>query len=199
MQKELIFAIASGGLFLLSTLPYLRDTLKWKTTPHPFSTGIWLILVGFTCYVLWQDKEYFGLIPWSIIVASLIVRFIYGIRFFKTIPINWFDYLCLAMSICTLIYYWISRDTLISIVLAALIDLIAFLPTFKKAWLQPWSETLSFWLIGALVDTLTIASLVSPIPETVFFWGSAVVSHIVFVLMVTGRRYYLKWWNSIFN
>jgi hypothetical protein len=199
MEKELIFALASGILFLISTLPYFRDMLRGKTTPHPFSTGIWLILVGFTCYVLWSDHEYFGLIPWGIIVLSLIVRFIFGIKYIKTIPINWFDYTCLALSIGTLIYYWISRDTLMSIILAALIDLIAFLPTFKKAWIQPWSETLSFWLIGALVDTLTIASLISPIPETVFFWGSAVVSHVVFVLMVVIRRYYLRWWSSIYH
>jgi hypothetical protein len=170
MEKELVFAILSGTLFLISTLPYLRDMFKGKTTQHPFTTGIWLILVGFTCYVLWRDHEYLGLIPGGIILLSLVVRFIFGIRYIKSIPINWFDYLCLAMSIGTLIYYWISRETLISIVLAALIDLIAFLPTFKKTWIQPWSETLSFWLIGALVDTLSIASLIHPIPETVFFW-----------------------------
>jgi hypothetical protein len=177
----------------------MRDTIRWKTTPHPFTTGIWLILVGFTCYVLWRDGEYLWLIPGGIIVLSLIIRFIFGIKFFKTIPINWFDYLCLTMSMGVLIYYWLSRDTLISVILAALVDLIAFLPTFKKAWIQPWSETLSFWLIGALVDVLSIASLMNPTPETVFFWGSAVVSHIVFVLMVACRRYYLKWWSSIFQ
>lgn len=38
MEKELLFALISTGIYLTGIIPYWRDVLRGRTFPHPFAT-----------------------------------------------------------------------------------------------------------------------------------------------------------------
>lgn len=199
MEKEVIFTIISVSLYLIGAIPYWRDVLHGRTIPHLFSVLVWFILVLFNCYVLWINNEWLWLIPSSLMAISLLFAVIFWIKMFKQIQINWFDYLCLGLSGILLIYYFFSGNIINTVIFTVIIDLIAFLPTFKKGWLQPWTESILIYLLAWLNQIFTVLSLSEFSMETSLFWAYIFFGNIIFFFMVAARRYYLKGWNSIFD
>jgi hypothetical protein len=199
MEKELLFALISSIIYLSGAIPYWKDVWKWRTIPHLFTVFVWFILVGFNCYVLFSKAEYFWLIPWLISLFSQIFGIFFGVKMFRRIQINWFDYFCLFLAIGLLVYYYFSRNIVSTVILTALIDLIAFLPTFKKWWLQPWTETVFAYFMSWVNQIFTLLALSSPNLETSIFWIYMLISNCIFVILVLYRRWSLKWWKAIFE
>ncbi len=200
MEKELLFALISTGIYLTGIIPYWRDVLRGRTFPHPFATWAWLILVGYNTFVFYQNGEYIALIPSSLMVFSLLVFWVLlGIRSFWKIKINWFDYVCLFLSFWTLIYWYLARNSLNTVILTTLVDFIAFLPVFKKWWLQPWTETILSYFTSSVNQVFTLLAIVSPNSETTIFWLYLLFANFIFFLMVFFRRWYLRGWKSVFE
>lgn len=200
MNKELLFAIISTGIYLIGIIPYWRDVLKWRTYPHPFTTGVWTVLVGFNSYILYVNEEYYSFIPSLLMTISLVVFWIgFWIYSFRKIKINWFDYFCLILSILLLFYWFISQDVFNTVILTLIVDLIAFLPVFKKGWLQPWTETVFAYFMAWINQIFTFLALAIPNPETSLFWIYLLISNIIFCIVVLYRRWSLKWWKSLFE
>ncbi len=199
MTKELIFTLISTCLIIGWNIPYIFDVWKWRSFPHPISFWVWSILTGFNTYVLFISGEYLGFISgWAIFLTTFILA-ILGVIHYKKIYINWFDYICLFLIIGLLFYWIFSRNVINTVILTTLIDMIAFLPTFKKGWLRPWSETAIAYFIPWVTQIFTILSIQTPNIETTLFWWYLLFANLTFVTMVISRRNYLKWWNSIFE
>lgn len=199
MPKEIIFAIISIIIYLIGVIPYWRDTYSWRTIPHFFSNIVWLILVGFNAFVLFSSKEYLWFAPALLMTMSLIYTTIYGYRWIKKIHINWFDYLCLILAIWAVVYWVLDRNTLNTVIITTIIDLIAFLPTFKKGWIQPWTETILLYFMGSINQIFTFLAIASPNAETSIFWLYLFFANLIFFFMVFFRRWYLQGWGSIFK
>jgi hypothetical protein len=200
MSTELIFALISTWLLLIGIVPLWRDIIKGRTIPHPFTTWIWVILVAFNLFVLIQSQEYLGFIPNLLSFVTLFAETAIWIIFIRRINMNWFDGLCLSLAIGAILYFLITRNTLHTVIATVIIDGLAFLPTYKKWWLQPWTETSWNYFIGGLAQLFVILSLSDMTnPETYLYWGFVLVVDMIFVLLLISRRYYLKWWKSIFE
>ncbi len=200
MEKEFLFALVSTGIYLIGAIPYWKDVLKWRTTPHLFTYIIWCILVGFNVFILWKNHEYFTLIPNWLMLISLICATIYGIRWMRSISINWFDYTCLGLWLILILYWIVSKNILNTVILTAVIDFIAFLPTFKKWWIQPWTESILIYFMSAVGQIFTLLSLSDfQNLENMVFWWYLFFANLAFFFMVAFRRYYLKWWKNIFD
>ncbi len=199
MEKEIIFSVISSLIYIIWIFPYWRDVLRKRTIPHPFSSLVWLILVWFNSYVLFIGHEYLAFIPGFISCLFLLLGTIYGIYLFRKIQINWFDYFCLIFSILFLIYYFLFRDITNAVILSALIDFLAFLPTFKKGWLQPWTETILLYFFASISNVFALLALIGTSFQTTLFWAYLVIANLAFFFMVSLRRWYLKWWESVFE
>ncbi len=200
MEKETLFAIISIIIYLVGIIPYWRDVIIGRTYPHPFSTGVWSILVWFNTYVLYMSGEYLAFLPSLVMTFSLIFFWVgYGIKQFRKIHINWFDYLCLWLSGILILYWFLSGNILNTVILTMIIDFVAFLPVFKKWYLHPWTETIWATLLAGVNQIFTLLAITSPNPETTLFWGYLFFANLLFFFMVFFRRWYLRWWHSIFE
>ncbi len=200
MPKELLFALISTAIYLVWAIPYWKDLILGKNIPHIFTYSLWWILVGFNVSVLIVHKEYFWLIPSWLMFTSVSFWCYFGIKSFSKISINWFDWLCFWWWLVLVWYWFVSKNILRTVILTLILDFIAFLPTFKKWWLQPWSETAIMYFMSALWQISTIFSLSwFENIENMLFWWYLFVANLIFFFMVTIRRYYLRWWNSIFE
>lgn len=52
MHNEIIYSGISTLIYLIGIIPYWRDVIKGRTYPHPFTTGVWTVIVGFNSYIL---------------------------------------------------------------------------------------------------------------------------------------------------
>ena len=199
MNKELFFALISIVFFFIGILPYFRDVLKWKTFPHPFSYFVWFILTGFNTLVLLLKWEYISLIPAILNTLSCLTFTFYGIRTIKNIRINSFDYIFLLFALLLLPFYFYTRDVLLTVIFSIIIDFLGYLPTIKKWWLQPWAETLFTFLVIGLAQLFIVFSQETFTLASSIFWIYACSVNIIFIVAIVSRRYYLKWWKSIFE
>ena len=202
MEKELSFACISIGIYLIWAIPLWKDIIRWRTIPHIFTYSLWLILVWFNLFVLWKNKEFYALIPTLLIVLSLCFGCFFWARSIQKIAINWLDWFCLSLGISLLLYWIFSRNIGNTIILTTIIDFIAFLPTFKKWWLTPWTESILIYLMSSVSQVFMLLSLSSSWFsnfENALFWGYLFFANLLFFSMVFFRRWYLKGYMSIFQ
>jgi hypothetical protein len=87
------------------------------------------------------------------------------------------------------IFLWtITKDPLSAVVIAAIVDCVAFIPTFRKAYLRPAEESLSVFSFDIAKFALSIAALGVLSPTTALFPAVSGAANVIFVTMVLLRR-----------
>lgn len=158
MHIKTIISIVAIILIIIGYLPYIRDLLKGKTRPHIFSWFIWSITTGIV-YAL-QVSAGAGVGSWITLCIALILILVFllsikrGNKDIKTI-----DIIFLIISLGTIPLWLLAKQPVISISLLAVIDILGFIPTIRKSWNDPYSETLSLYTITAFRHGLTIFAL----------------------------------------
>ena len=89
---------------------------------------------------------------YTIVVLILSLR--YG-----TTDITNFDKFCLVLSLISIAPWLLVQSLLWSVVLATVTDVVGFLPTIRKTWNAPRSESLGSMYCDALKHGLSITSL----------------------------------------
>jgi hypothetical protein len=69
------------------------------------------------------------------------------------------DTVILFLSLSAVGMWWLTNNPLYSILMVTAIDAMGYVPTLRKSWDDPWSETLLFWLAMAVGSLLSILSL----------------------------------------
>jgi hypothetical protein len=151
-ENIIFFAIS---LNIIGYVFYIKSIIKGNAKPNLVSWFMWMLapFIG----VFFQLKAGAGLSvlpvfmagfgPLVIITAALLVR--------NTLwKVNSFDLLCGAMSLVALVLYITTHNLSISIIFAILSDALAFVPTFKKTWQHPESESVAGYSWCILSNTV---------------------------------------------
>jgi len=149
--------ILSGLISITGAYAYIRDTLSGKTRPNRVSWIMWAIapLVGTVAAIsagadLWATFRVFfsGFLPLIVFGAS----FVNPKSFWK---LTLFDIFCGICSLLALIILIFTHSPRAAILLAALGDGFALLPTLRKAWTNPETET-GLTYILSLISTIVV-------------------------------------------
>lgn len=155
-----VLAIIAAIVAVGGNIPYLRDAIKKRVTPHPYTWLVWSIVSGITLYGQIVKGAGVGALPTAVAEAFTIGIFIFSLRYgFKNVVKT--DNYFLAVALLGLLPWIITRDPTISVVIAVAIDLIAFTPTIRKTWVRPSSETSVLYGANVLRHILTLLSLQS--------------------------------------
>ena len=142
--KPLLSALAIA-VMIIGYIPYLRDTVRGKTKPHVFSWVIGMI-ISFIAFGL-QIQEKSGPASFvtlsATIISSVIVYF--AIKN-KDKDITKWDYICLLLSAMSLFAWLVVDQPVLSMIFVVLTESISFIPTIRKSWNKPYTETLSSYI-----------------------------------------------------
>jgi hypothetical protein len=146
---------------------YIRDIIKGGTKPNLVSWFFWSLapFIG----VFFQLKAGAGLSILPIFMAgftSLVVIIISVLKKNGYWKINFFDVVCGVISLFALILYVFTHNVSISILFAIISDGLAYIPTIRKSWNFPESETGLMYTTGIvsnLIGLLTIKTWTFPI------------------------------------
>lgn len=140
---------------------YIRKTLRGEIKPHPVTWMLWMTvpLIALVAQV-GAGVGLPALITLAVainpaIVLALLTRYP-KLRWSVTVS----DVVCGIVAASALVAWVAFRDTEIAIGLAISADAIAAIPTYKKAWSNPESE--SAFLYGCLVVSASITLLSVP-------------------------------------
>lgn len=134
---------------LTAALLYIRSMFEGGTMPNRVTWLMWSIApliataAAVSTGVNWAVIPVFmsGFCPLLIFSASFFTRKAYW-------KLSKLDYLCGVLSGLALVLWYITQEPNIAISLAIASDAFAAIPTFKKAWSNPETESVWPYLVG---------------------------------------------------
>lgn len=186
-MKELLGA-AAALLAIAQAIPYIIDIFRGKTKPHLYTYFIWSVVTALA--FAGQYVAGGGPGSWTtgimaiITIGVLLLCFKYG-----TEDITLFDGVFLVAALVAIIPWWITKDPMLSVILATIIDVLAFFPTIRKTYNEPSSETLISYISNLIRHPLSIAALSVYSITTVIYPAALFVMNLILVLVImTGRK-----------
>lgn len=180
---KIILVIVASLLALLGNIPYLRDVVRGKVKPHPYTWFIWSIV---SCVIFFgQVAKGAGIAAIATGVSEIftVAIFFFSLKYgFKNPPRS--DKYFLAVALLGLIPWLITKDPTVSVIIVVAIDLVAFVPTLRKAYCHPKSETPLLFGTNVLRHSLILATLGAYNIATVLHSISMIVTNTIMVVFI---------------
>ncbi len=156
-MKETIAIIASI-LAIVGNVPYLYDIIKKRVEPHPYTWFVWSIVSCTIFFGQLAKGAGVGAIPTAAPEVFTVIIFLFSLQYgFK--KIHKIDTVFLIISLLGFIPWILTKDPTISVIIAVSVDVIAFLPTIRKTWAHPKTETPTLYSMNVLRHILMLFSL----------------------------------------
>jgi len=189
--KTVLGYLATIFVFL-GYIPYLRDIYKGKTKPHIYSWFLWgfVTLIAFALQFTGGagSGSFVTLAAALMCIAVIVMGFIYK----STVKIVFIDSIFLVLALIAVGLWLIAKQPILSTMLVTAIDVFGFLPTIRKSWNKPYSETLSFYFLNTFRFVLAIISLQQYSIVTALYPISWMLINFIFALMLIMRRKIIK-------
>jgi hypothetical protein len=175
MLEFLVFVAAAASL--LAAFAYIRSMIRGKTNPNRVTWLMWSVApfvataaalsngAGLAVTPVFMS----GLSPFLVFAASLITNKAYW-------KLSTFDYFCGALSALALALWFLTGNPNLAIVFAIASDALAAVPTLRKAWRNPETESCWPYIIG--VFTPMVSFLVAAT------WGFSELAFPIYLISV---------------
>ena len=153
--------IASAVFICLGELSYLRDTWHGTIQPNKISWGLWALgpLIG-TAAALADGTPWIVMLPTfasgSMTFGVFLASFVHPLAHWK---ITIFDVMCGLCSLLALFLWILLKEPLLVFVCALVADIFATIPTLKKTYTHPETESALGYIpsaVGAVASLLII-------------------------------------------
>lgn len=144
IMKEIISVIAVFLTFA-AYVPYYRSILKGKTHPHIYTWALWGLVT--VLIVALQIKGGAGAASLVTIAGGLLCLgvIILSLKSGKK-DITKSDKVVAILSLAAIVSWLIADQPVLSVILIISSDMFAFIPTVRKSWRNPRSESLLFYV-----------------------------------------------------
>lgn len=182
-----ILSFIAVALTFIAYIPYYRDILKGKTHPHVYSWSLWGLLT--VLIVALQIKGGAGVATYVTATAGLLCIgvVVIGLKHGKR-DITRSDTVVATLALIAIGFWLIVDQPVVSIILVVIADLLAFIPTVRKSWHKPYSETLSLYLTNTLRFCLALFAVADYTILSSLWLAVWVVANGLFSLMLVIRR-----------
>ena len=154
------FVFLAAAFNVVGMTSYIADTLRGRSHPNRVTFALWSVapLIAFAAQIqkgvgltsLLTFMVGFG--PLLVLLASFVDRQAYA-------RVTRFDLTCGVLSIVALVAWQVTGNGNVAIAFSLLADLLAVVPTIRKAYVMPHTETAMAYLcsgISAVITMLTI-------------------------------------------
>lgn len=181
-------AVIAIILTFVGYIPYDRDIIKGSTKPHIFSWFIW----GLITLIVFALQVYGGAGIASLVTlcaALMCIGVIFlGLKHKSISDITKIDVVFLVGALISIGVWIFAKQPVLSAILATTIDILAFVPTIRKSWQRPHTETLSMNLLTTFRFGLVLISLDAYSLLTLLYPVTWLLGNGLFALMLIYRR-----------
>lgn len=174
-------------LTIVGYIPYLRDIFKNKTTPHVYTWFIWGTVT--TIAFALQVSAGAGVGSWVTLAVAVIafIIFAFGLRNGKK-DITRSDTIFFILSFVAIFLWLVAKQPTVSVILVSMIDILGFIPTIRKSWNKPFSETLFTYQLNAFRHAISLFALQQYSVVTWLYPASWALANTLFSFMLIFRR-----------
>jgi hypothetical protein len=178
-------AIALAGV---GSFRYVRDTWRGVTAPHRVTWTLWAA-EGILAFLVELQAHVglaaamtlmLGLAPFAVLIAS-----------FRNPQAVWkidrVDVACGLVAVAGLVFWLLEKEATVALVAFTAADYVAALPTYRKAWASPESETASMFVLGAVNCAITLMTLRHFTTSGALFPGAITFTDTILSVMILGR------------
>jgi hypothetical protein len=184
--RDYIVLIASI-LAVIGNVPYLLDIVHKRIKPHPYTWFIWTIVSGVTFFGQVAGGGGVGAIPTAASEIFTLVIFLFSLQYgFKNIART--DTYFLIAAILGLIPWFLTNDPTLSVVIVVIIDVIAFIPTIRKTFAHPDTETPILYSMNVLRHILALFSLEAVNIATSFHSVMMIMTNSIMTAIIVKKR-----------
>ncbi|MEI6316212.1 MAG: hypothetical protein WCO65_00610 [bacterium] len=152
------FAIIASILAIVGNVPYLYDIVSKKVKPHPYTWFVWSIVSCIIFFGQVAKGAGVGALPTAASEIFTLIIFFFSLQYgFK--KINHIDTIFLIICLLGIIPWILTKDPTVSVIIAVSIDLCAFIPTIRKTWRNPETETPLLYSTNVARHILMLLSL----------------------------------------
>jgi hypothetical protein len=185
-MKE-VLGIVAGALVIAGYAPYIRDIIRGKTHPHLYSWLLWgLLTVVIFGIQITHHAGFGGLVTIVAGIMCLLVIF-FGAKHGKR-DITLSDNVVLVLTLVCMVLWLAAKQPLTAILLACATDLLAFMPTVRKSWNKPFSETLSLYQLNTVRFAIAVIALEQYTFINMVWPAMWAVANGLFAIMLVARR-----------
>ncbi|MDP2206825.1 MAG: hypothetical protein Q8K65_11025 [Alphaproteobacteria bacterium] len=187
MTTAALFGLLSVAAMIVSRLTYFRSIWQGKTQPHAFSWFIWGVIssIGFAA----QFAEGAGAGSWARGFGALTCFVLVGISLFRGEKnITRGDWITLIVALSAIPLWILTKTPLWSVILVCVIDTAGYLPTIRKSWSKPQSESALSYSLGSLGALLTLLAIENYTMATWLYPAVLVASNGAMALFLLRRR-----------
>ncbi len=153
-----ILAVIAAIIAVAGNLPYIRDAFTKRVKPHPYTWLVWTIVSAIVFFGQIAKGAGIGALPAGVAEIFTVIIFLFSLQYgFKYVRKT--DTYYLIAALLGIIPWLIFDNPTFSVIIAVTIDLIAFVPTLRKTYLHPETETPILYGSNVLRHILTLFSL----------------------------------------
>jgi len=182
------FVFLAAGLSLFGGFGYVRDTLKGVTSPNRVTWGLWA-LEGIMAFFV-EVQEHVGLASVMTLMLGL-VPLVVVVASFRNAHAVWkigrFDLSCGVVSFAGLAFWALVHEPTIALTSFVAADQIAALPTLRKSWIAPMSESPRLFFLGSANCALTLLTLRHLTTSGALFPGCVLLMDLTIGLLIATR------------
>ena len=173
------FAILAAVITVAGNIAYARDTVRGRTQPNRVTWGLWSLapMIAFAAELV-QHAGLNALLTFSVGFGPLLVVAASFLDPKAYARLTTLDIACGVLSLGALIGWALTRRGDVAIALSLISDALGAVPTLRKAYRDPGSESASAFVadvIGAALTLLTIPAA---------RWGFAAAAFPVYILLM---------------
>ena len=182
------FVYVAAALSLVGAYGYIRDTLRGDTAPNRVTWSLWGVEGVLAFFVEIQQHVglaalmtlMLGLVPCAVVVASF--RNPNGVW-----KLGAFDVVCGAVSVGGLVFWAFVNQPTAALVSFVVADQMAALPTIRKSWIAPSTESPRLFFLGSTNCAITLLTLTKLSTAGVLFPGCILVADLIMGLLIVSN------------
>lgn len=188
MSNKEILAILAIVLTFIGFFPYIRSILLGTVKPHAFSWTIWGTVTIFVFFAQAYDGGGAG--AWPMGVSGIITIFVAVVAYVKTstLQADKLDWFFLVLALSSLPLWYATSNPLWAVVILTVAEVLGFLPTIRKAYFNPYEESLLFFFIFASRNVVSILALENYTITTLLFLVTTAFACLLLIVVIIYRR-----------
>lgn len=172
---------------LIAYYIYLKDISTGTVKPHTFSWLVWMITQGIGVYAQWRGDGGLGAI--SLTIGEVFVFIVFLISLFRgTRNATKADKILLVCALSAIVVWRLTSNLLLAAWIVSIADICGAVPSFKKAFRNPQSESVLTWIFFIVSGICSMLVLKNYNPLTLTYPLALMTINVIMVAICILRR-----------